>query len=151
MKSLTSAQDSVKLRTSIKAAASELWKKKKQYCDTLITITVGMRLSTYQEGLNHEAFNSHQSFLSNTSLLRIGGVVLQQQSGSSVYLSQNTIILVVGKTKHRANAGFCRTRICYIRTFHIIDHINIWTVQTFVRLCSRKMTSCGFILTAGAQ
>lgn len=74
-------------------------RKKKKYCDTLITIAGGVRLarirSIYQEGLNHEAFNSHQCFLSNTSLLRIGGVVFQQQSRSSVYSSRNAILLVV--------------------------------------------------------
>lgn len=51
--------------------------------------------SIYQEGLNHEAFNSHQCFLSNTSLLRIGGVLFKQPNRSSVYSSQNAILLVV--------------------------------------------------------
>lgn len=147
MKSLTSAQDrSVKLRTSIKAAAPELLKKKK-YCDTLITIAGGVRLarirSIYQEGLNHEAFNSHQCFLSNTSLLRIGGVVFQQQSRSSVYSSRNAILLVVVRVS--AEGG-------YVTFAHFTPIIS--TIEQHKRLCVFtvwKTSSHGFILRTRPQ
>lgn len=134
MKSLTSAQDrSVKLRTSIKAAAPELLKKK----EILWHIDYNRCWCEVGENPQHLPGRIKPWGIWQSPVFPFKHVSATYRGRCVPTTEQVKCLFKPERDSPCCRAGFCRRRICYICTFHT-DHINNWTAQTFVRLYSLK-------------